>query len=113
MLRLEFEDEPDCHADTSGMVEQALVLARKNHYDAIISDWRMPVMNGTNFVSALRRQGCTAIIIIYSGKGMDPEIREALEAGANYYLNRGGDPDHEFTELKKILATAVLKQKTT
>jgi CheY-like chemotaxis protein len=103
LLRLEFEDDPTCHADITTDVVKALALAQKRQYEVIISDWRMPVMNGTEFVSALRRQGCTSGIIIYSGRELDPEIRDALDAGANYYISRRGDPTSEFGELKEIL----------
>jgi DNA-binding NarL/FixJ family response regulator len=63
----------------------------------------MPVMNGTELARALRIQGSTAYIIIYSGKGMCHDIHEALASGADYYVNRGGDPDSEFAELKKLI----------
>jgi DNA-binding response OmpR family regulator len=111
ILRLEFEDEPGYRADITGVVDTALFLAKKNHYDAIISDWRMPVMNGTELVGALRQQGCTAAIIIYSGKEMDADIRETLDAGADYFVSRRGDPDSEFAELKQTLA-AIVTHKT-
>ncbi|HNX16918.1 MAG TPA: response regulator [Methanoregula sp.] len=103
ILRLEFEDDPECHADTATGVASALALAREHSYDAIITDWRMPVMNGTVFVSTLRRQGCKSPIIIYSGIDMDLEIKKTLEAGADFFIPRRGDPSYEFGELKKIL----------
>lgn len=103
LLRLEFEDDPTCRADITTDVAKALALARKHPYKVIITDWRMPVMNGTEFVSALRRQGCTSRIILYSGRELDQEIRDALDAGANYYISRRGDPTTEFGELKEIL----------
>jgi len=101
ILILELQDDPSCTVSSSTSAEDALFLARNNQYDVIIADWRMPVMNGTELVRALRSQGCSAYIIIYSGKGMGIDIREALANGANYYVNRGGDPDSEFAELKK------------
>jgi len=101
ILNLELQDDPSCTVSSSTSTEDALVLAGKNQYDVIIADWRMPVMNGTELVRALRKQGCDAHIIIYSGKGMGIDIRDALANGADYYINRGGDPDSEFAELKK------------
>jgi DNA-binding response OmpR family regulator len=103
LLHLEFEDDPTCHADITTDVLKALAMAGKRQYAVIITDWRMPVMNGTEFVTALRRQGCTSCVIIYSGRELDQEIRDALDAGANYYISRRGDPTSEFGELKEIL----------
>jgi|GEM_PF-802693 DNA-binding response OmpR family regulator len=103
LLRLEFEDEAGCRADTTDDVRAALDLARSHAYNLIITDWRMPGMNGTEFVAALRRQGCTSPIVIYSGKECDDEIQTALDAGADRYIGRRGNPDREFPELKELL----------
>lgn len=113
LLRLEFEDDPTCHADITTDVVKALALARKRQYEVIITDWRMPVMNGTEFVYGLRRQGCTSFIIIYSGRELDQEIRDALDAGANEYISRRGDPTSEFSELKEILKKGSAPVKST
>jgi DNA-binding response OmpR family regulator len=103
LLQLEFEDDPEYSVDTTKDVVKALALAREHLYTTIITDWRMPVMNGTKFISALRRQGCASYIIIYSGKELDQEMQKAIDAGANYYISRRGDPTREFDELKEIL----------
>jgi Response regulator containing CheY-like receiver, AAA-type ATPase, and DNA-binding domains len=103
LLRLEFEDEPGCSADTANDVHKALELVRVHPYDLIITDWRMPVMNGTEFVGAVRNQGCTTPIALYSGKECDQEIRDALDAGAEWYVGRRGNPEQEFPELKRIV----------
>jgi DNA-binding response OmpR family regulator len=103
LMRLEFEDDPECSADTTTEVTRALALAREHSYDTIITDWRMPIMNGSQFVSALRRQGCTSYIIIYSGMEPDQEMQKVLDTDADHYICRRGDPDREFGELKKII----------
>ena len=106
IIRLELEDDPDYAVDTCITAAKALASVNANQYDVIIADWRMPFMNGTELVKTLRAQGCTSDIIIYSGKGMGQEIREALDSGADYYLNRRGDPGSEFAELKMIIKIA-------
>jgi len=109
LLHLELEDNPGWSADSTIDPIHALGLARNTAYDAIITDWRMPVMNGGEFVSALRRQGCNAYIIIYSGMEPDDEMMKALKTEADRYIIRRGNPDREFSELKdnirKISAT--------
>ena len=103
IIQLDLEDDPDNAIDTCSSSTKALDFAHDNKYDVIITDWRMPDLNGTEFVRTLREQGCKSSIIIYSGKGMDQDIREALDCGADYYLNRRGYPSKEFAELKKII----------
>ena len=111
ILRLEFEDDPGCSADTATGVLPALTLAAKNAYDVIITDWRMPEKNGTEFVRALRHQGCTSRVIIYSGKEHDRDIDDALAAGADYFIGRRGDPQTEFAGLKQILVQNAAPEK--
>ena len=60
-------------------------------------------MNGTEFVCTVRSHGCTTPIALYSGKECDQEIRDALNAGAEWYVGRRGDPEQEFSELKRIV----------
>jgi len=100
LLRLEFEDETGCRADSTTDPRHALELARTTPYDAIITDWRMPVMNGREFISALRQQGCTSPVIIYSGIEPDDAMKRTLETEADRYIPRRGNPDREFAELK-------------
>jgi len=103
LLRLEVEDEAGCRADSTTNPLHALDLARSTLYDAIITDWRMPVMNGREFIDALRHQGCRSYIIIYSAIEPDDGMKRTLEAGADQYILRRGSPDREFGELKTSL----------
>jgi diguanylate cyclase len=56
--------------------------------DAILLDWNMPVMNGIDFLRALRRMegGCTPRVIFCTTMSEVQHITEAIEAGANEYL---------------------------
>jgi DNA-binding response OmpR family regulator len=110
IIKLELEDDLSCTVDICPASKTAIDLVKKRPYDVIIADWRMPVMNGTSLVRALRAAGCLSSIIIYSGKGMGPDIQEALDCGADHYLNRTGDPDSEFTELKSLVKNAVSRK---
>jgi DNA-binding response OmpR family regulator len=103
IIQLELEDDPDNTIDACSSSTKALDFVHDNRYDVIITDWRMPDLNGTELVRTLRENGCKSAIVIYSGKGMDQDIREALDCGADHYLNRRGYPEKEFAELKKII----------
>lgn len=108
LLRLEFGDEAGCSTDTAPDAGKALDLVCLHTYDLVITDWRMAGKNGTELVRALRRQGCRSCIVIYSGKDQDQDIRDALDAGADCYIGRRGDPSHEFAGLKEILRQCTL-----
>jgi CheY-like chemotaxis protein len=84
-------------------VQEALRLVEQNHYEVIISDMRMPKMNGVILIKELRTMGCDSVVIVYSGQGMGSDIREALDSGADHYLRRSGDPDTEFSEIHRII----------
>ncbi len=76
---------------------QALIAAKE--YDAIISDYEMPVMNGIDFLKVLRSQGNRTPFIIFTGRGREEIAIEAFNSGADSYIQKGGEPQAQFTEL--------------
>jgi CheY-like chemotaxis protein len=111
IIRLDLEDDPAFAVDTSGSSAEALKKAQTNRYDVIITDWCMPSMNGTQLIRALRANGCSSRIILYSGHNISADIRTALDSGADHVIHRGGDPDSEFAELRQKIRQCVNAQK--
>jgi CheY-like chemotaxis protein len=107
ILQLDLEDDPALTVETAGTSAAALEKVRKKRYDIIVTDWRMPVMNGTQLIRALRADGCRSHIILYSGHNISADIRTALDSGADHIVSRGGDPDSEFAELKREIHRAI------
>lgn len=101
IMKLDLGDEPAFSVDTSNSSAEALKKTKEGRYDVIITDWRMPVMNGTQLIKALRDAGCNSRIILYSGHNISADIRSALESGADHVIHRGGDPDTEFAEIRQ------------
>ena len=72
--------------------------------DAILLDWRMPGMDGLEFVKRLRREpgGRKPKVVFCSVENEIARIREALEAGADEYIMKpfdGGIVEGKFNEL--------------
>jgi CheY-like chemotaxis protein len=81
----------------------AVEVLKNQPIEVVISDYRMPVMNGGVFVRAARETGYKGLFIIYSGRGKDPLIDQARRDGADVYVPRSGDFIKEFSSLKTII----------
>ena len=93
--------------DTLTSAIAALDQLKKARYDAIVSDYQMPDMDGITFLKQLKASGNTIPFIIFTGKGREEVVIEALNEGADFYLQKGGDPRAQFTELSHKIRAAV------
>ncbi|HVP97117.1 PAS domain S-box protein [Methanoregula sp.] len=91
--------------------EEALSLLADHHYDAIISDYQMPGMDGIAFLQELRQSGNTTPFIIFTGKGREEVVIEAINSGADSYLQKGGNPRAQFAELAEKLRQIVRRSR--
>ncbi|RXZ83750.1 response regulator [Paenibacillaceae bacterium] len=66
--------------------QQAIMLARMHLPDLIITDIRMPVMDGLSFMSSLRQEGIPSSVLVVSGYGEFEYAQQAMRAGAEDYL---------------------------
>ncbi|HUS77637.1 MAG TPA: response regulator [Patescibacteria group bacterium] len=101
--------EPTLRIESTTSVTKALELIRSNHYDCIISDYRMPVMDGIEFAKRIsKREGVP--FIIYTGQGSEEVAEVAFEAGVDDYLRKELDPSH-YQVLAKRITTAVVRSR--
>ena len=71
--------------------EEALGLLEIEKFDAIISDYEMPGMNGIDLLSRLRSANITIPFVIFTGRGREEVVIEALNKGADFYIQKGGE----------------------
>ncbi|MFA4823520.1 MAG: PAS domain S-box protein [Methanoregula sp.] len=105
--KLFLEQSGEYSIDTSVSAADALVRLEQKKYDAIVSDYQMPVMNGIKFLQAVRNRGDQIPFIIFTGRGREDVIIEALNSGVDFYLQKGGEPKAQFAELINIIRKAV------
>jgi len=67
--------------------------------DIIILDIEMPEMNGIALLKEVRARTRTLPFILFTGKGREDVVIEALNSGADYYLQKGGEPKSQYAEL--------------
>ncbi|MBB4286183.1 response regulator [Roseospira goensis] len=75
--------------------QRALDLCKDHLPTAVLLDWNMPVMNGIEFLRALRAlPGGNAPVVVFCTTENDIEhIQEAIEAGANEYIMKPFDSE--------------------
>nr|WP_321350253.1 PAS domain S-box protein [uncultured Methanoregula sp.] len=96
--------------DTFTSAREALARLEKEQYDVIISDYQMPEMDGISFLRRLRAQGNDTSFIIFTGRGREEVVIEALNEGADFYLQKGGDPRAQFAELEHKIRHAISRR---
>jgi two-component system response regulator DesR len=65
---------------------EALAAALNSRPDVIVTDIEMPGLSGLELAGELKRQGCTARVIILTTFARPGYLRRALDAGASGYL---------------------------
>lgn len=74
---------------------QALEACKQAYPDLIMLDWHMPVMNGLEFLRALRHLdgGGAPVVIFCTTETEFSRIQEAIMSGANEYVMKPFDED--------------------
>jgi two-component system, chemotaxis family, chemotaxis protein CheY len=75
--------------------QEALDQCRKAMPDAVLLDWNMPVMNGIDFLRALRREpgGSAPVVVFCTTENDVAHIAEAVKSGANEYIMKPFDSE--------------------
>jgi len=83
--------------------KEALEALRRETVEVVITDLRMPVVNGLRLIRSLRASGDTIPIIAVSGKNAD-QLMLAEDYGANAGLTKPLDRDELLSVLNKVLS---------
>jgi PAS domain S-box-containing protein len=84
---------------TSLNAREGLDHMRSGNVDVVVSDYSMPEIDGLAFLKELRRSGNDIPFILFTGKGREEVAIQALNEGADFYLQKGGEPRSLFVEL--------------
>ena len=89
-------------AGTASDGVQALELQKKNHYDLIITDLKMPRMDGIELIRSLAEEKDPCKVIIISAYGEFSYAQAAMQYGVQYYLLKPVDENVLCGYLSKI-----------
>ena len=106
------EESGEFSVKTATSAKEALASPSISEYDAIISDYLMPGMDGIAFLKAVRERYGDIPFILFTGKGREDVVIEAINSGADFYLQKGGDPEAQFAELAHKIRQAVRSRRS-
>jgi PAS domain S-box-containing protein len=97
--------------DTATSAQQALSMMASKEYDALVVDYQMPGANGIELLKIIRGREDDIPFILFTGKGREDVAIDALNSGASFYLQKGGDPESQFAELANMVIQSVSKRR--
>ena len=97
--KLFLELEEDIRVETETSAKEAEMLLESKQFDAVISDYQMPEMSGIDFLKHLRAKGNDVPFILFTGKGREEVVIEAINSGADSYVQKGGEARSQFMDL--------------
>jgi PAS domain S-box-containing protein len=117
------DDEPDLldiaklFLETSGEFSLDTVISaaagldslQNGVYDAIVSDFQMPDMDGIAFLKEVRSKFGSIPFILFTGRGREEVVIDAINNGSDFYVQKGGDPKSQFAELAHKIRQAVAR----
>ena len=109
--KLFLEKSNNFMVDTATSAAEAINKLESRNYDGIISDYLMPDMDGIAFLRYVRTHYEYLPFILFTGRGREEVVMDALNNGADFYLQKGGAPTAQFVELAHKITVAVEKKR--
>jgi|WetSurMetagenome_2_1015567.scaffolds.fasta_scaffold01578_4 signal transduction histidine kinase len=107
LAKIFLERSGEIVVDCALSAQAALEIIERNHYDAIVYDFQMPAIDGIAFLKQVRSGKENIAIILFTGKGREEVLIDAINNGADFYVRKDGDTKARFTELLHGIRQAV------
>lgn len=101
----------ECTVECALSAEEALKKMKNTMYDAVVSDYSMPDVNGVELLKSVRTFS-NIPFILFTGVGDEQIINEAIENEVDFYLEKGEDPDVLFPKLFQMIQFGMYKKQT-
>jgi PAS domain S-box-containing protein len=110
IAKIYLERSGTLQVDTAVSAAEAIGMLKSRKYDGIISDYQMPGMDGIEFLKYIRAEWNDLPFILFTGKGREEVVINALNNGADSYLQKGSDTRSQFAELEHKIRQAIGKR---
>ncbi len=86
---------------------EAITLLKKNKVDLVISDIRMPDINGLDLLVKIKKEFPQTKVIIMTAYGSSDVQKEANQRGSLFYIEK----PFEISDIRKIIIDLIVKRK--
>jgi PAS domain S-box-containing protein len=107
ITKLYLEQTAEFKVTTALSARDGLKKLDSSYYDAVVADYQMPSMDGIGFLKEVRSRKQNIPFILFTGRGREEVVIQAIDSGADFYLQKGGDPKAQFAELVHKIRQAV------
>ncbi len=90
--------------------KEAIEALEKRSYQVIVSDYLMQDMDGVALLKYIRKNFKPIPFLLFTGKGKEEVVIEALNHGADYYIRKGSDPFEQFSVLEQRILQVAQRQ---
>lgn len=105
-----FESDPDKQVLFAKDGLEALQVFEENDVFLIITDVRMPGMNGIDFCREVAKKNRPVSILVMSGMSKIPDWQELLKAGVSEFLEKPFDLDYLRERADDLISRQILKE---
>jgi two-component system, NtrC family, response regulator PilR len=91
---------------STGEPLKAIELCRKKNFDLVITDLKMPKINGIEFLKIIKDQKPETTVILMTAYASGETAINAMKEGAYDYVEKGNSVD----ELRKVVHSALMKK---
>lgn len=95
---------------TANSVSSALVILDTLPVDIIVSDYQMPDIDGIEFLRIIRRRTDRIPFILFTGKGREEVVINAINEGADFYIEKNTDIRSQYAQLKHTIEQAYMRK---
>ncbi len=99
--------DPELRVSGVGSADEALTALGTGHYDVVVADYKMPLHDGLVFLREVRTRYGWLPFILLTGHGGEEVAIEALNLGADFYLQKGGNPRAQYADLARRIRASV------
>jgi DNA-binding NtrC family response regulator len=105
-LQQVLETDPQLHVETTGDGTRALEELTRNSYSVVITDLRMPRLDGMQLIKEIQQRRLPVTVIVTTGHGTIDEAVQAIRMGAYDFLTKPID-----VENLKIVVQRALRER--